>query len=85
MVRCVWTWTSNCSPAWHCTPSTVWPVAALTRVANLGPLGMGTVSGPGVPAGGCTQVDDMEAGMAESGTCGSFNCGGVLPSADELG
>ena len=78
-VRWVWTWTTVCSPAWHCTPSMVCPVAALRRVASFGPVGTGIPSGPCEPAGGCTQLDDMEAGMAWSGTCGFLNWGGTPP------
>ena len=68
---------TDCSPAWHCTPSMVCPVAALRRVASFGPDGTGTPSGPLEPAGGCTQVDDMEAGMAWRGTCGFLNWAGT--------
>ncbi len=63
---------------WHWTPSTVWPVAAFSSVASFGPLGTGTVSGPGVPAGGCTHDDDMEAGMGSSAMCGFLAEGGGL-------
>ena len=55
----------------------VCPVAALSRVASFGPDGTGTPSGPGEPAGGCTQVDDMEAGMAWRGTWGFLNWAGT--------
>ena len=56
-------------------------MAALSSVASFGPLGTGMVSGPGVPAGGCTQLDDMEAGMGWSGTWGFLNWGGTLAGA----
>ena len=52
---------------------TFWPVAAFRSVASFGPFGTGTPLGPGQPAGGCTQVEDMEAGMDSSGTWGSLN------------
>src|ERR1700733_10646579 len=62
IVRCVWTCDTSCSPELHWTPSTVAPVAALCVVANAGPFGIGTGSGPGVAAGGWTRR--IEEGIA---------------------
>ena len=44
----------------------VCPFAALSSVASLGPLARPTVSGPGASAGGCTQLDFMDAGIGWS-------------------
>ena len=55
----------------------VCPVAALTSVASFGPDGTPMPSGPGLVAGGWTQVEDMEAGMGSRATWGFVNCGGA--------
>jgi len=63
IVRWVWTWVTVFSPALHWMPSTGCPVAAALRLANLAPVGMGTVSGPAGVAGSATICNEAGIGV----------------------